>query len=152
MLKHNQKIIKIILADDDPDDRSFFEEAIKQLDFDSKVVTVENGKELLDYLESEETDIPHIVFLDLNMPILNGLETLKRLKQQQKYNNIAVAIYSTSSANKDIENTLANGANCYIVKPNDFQNLKSTLKYVLSLQWQYHTSNGLDLSNFVISV
>lgn len=150
MLKHNQKIIKVLLADDDPDDRSFFEEAIKQLDFDSKVTTVENGKELLDYLET--SDLPHIIFLDLNMPILNGLETLKKLKQNQSYNNIAVAIYSTSSANKDIENTLANGANCYIVKPNDFQHLKSTLKYVLSLQWQYHTSNGLDMSNFLISV
>jgi len=150
MLKHNQKIIKVLLADDDPDDRNFFEEAIKQLDFDSKVATVENGKELLEYLET--SDLPHIIFLDLNMPILNGLETLKKLKQNQKYNSIAVAIYSTSSANKDIENTLANGANCYIVKPNDFQNLKSTLKYVLSLQWQYHTSNGLDMSNFLISV
>jgi len=150
MLKHNQKVIKVLLADDDPDDRNFFEEAIKQLDFESKVTTVENGKELLDYLEN--SDIPHIIFLDLNMPILNGLETLKKLKQNQNYNNIAVAIYSTSSANKDIENTLANGANCYIVKPNDFQNLKSTLKYVLSLQWQYHTSNGLDMSNFLISV
>lgn len=150
MLKNNQKIIKVLLADDDPDDRSFFEEAIKQLDFDSKVATVENGKELLEYLET--SDLPHIIFLDLNMPILNGLETLKKLKQNQNYNNIAVAIYSTSSANKDIEDTLANGANCYIVKPNDFQNLKSTLKYVLSLQWQYHTSNGLDMSNFLISV
>lgn len=150
MLKHNQKIIKVLLADDDPDDRSFFEDAIKQLDFDSKVATVENGKELLEYLEV--SDMPHIIFLDLNMPILNGLETLKKLKQNQKYNNIAIAIYSTSSANKDIENTLANGANCYIVKPNDFQQLKSTLKYVLSLQWQYHTSNGLDMSNFLISV
>ena len=150
MLKHNQKIIKVLLADDDPDDRSFFEDAIKQLDFDSKVATVENGKELLEYLEA--SDMPHIIFLDLNMPILNGLETLKKLKQNQKYNNIAIAIYSTSSANKDIENTLANGANCYIVKPNDFQQLKSTLKYVLSLQWQYHTSNGLDMSNFLISV
>lgn len=150
MLKHNQKIIKVLLADDDPDDRNFFEEAIKQLDFDSKVTTVENGRELLEYLET--SDLPHIIFLDLNMPILNGLETLKKLKQIQKYNNIAVAIYSTSSANKDIEDTLANGANCYIVKPNDFQELKNTLKYVLSLQWQYHTSNGLDMSNFLISV
>ena len=149
MLKNNPKTINILLAEDDVDDRDFFEQAIKEMDFNCKLNFVTNGRELIDYLD--ESEVPHIVFLDLNMPIVSGMEALKILRHNQKYSRLVIAIYSTSSNERDIEFTLAQGANCYIIKPNKFSKLKKILKHVLSMQWQFH-SNNLSIDNFVIVV
>ena len=146
-MQHDHMLIT--LADDDEDDRLFFTDAFEELKINTVVNTVNNGKELLDFLNHPETTLPNIIFLDLNMPILNGIDCLKEIKQNDKFRDIAIAIYSTSSSDQDIENTFVLGANIYIKKPSNFNDLKKILSDVVIINWQYHT-NGLNKDNFLL--
>ena len=146
-----QDSIRITLAEDDEDDRLFFTDAFEELKINTIVNTLNNGRELLNYLEHPETILPNIIFLDLNMPILNGMECLKEIKQNNKFNDIAIAIYSTSASDQDVENTFVLGANIYIKKPSNFNELKKILSDVVIINWQYHTS-GLNRENFLLSI
>ncbi|CAM3601806.1 response regulator [Flavobacterium gelidilacus] len=141
--------ILITLADDDEDDRLFFTDAFDELKINTVVNTVKNGRELINFLDHPETVLPNIIFLDLNMPILNGIECLKEIKLNDRYKDIAVAIYSTSSSEADVENTFVLGANIYIKKPSNFNDLKKILSDVVTINWQYHTS-GLNKDNFLL--
>lgn len=144
-----EEFIRIILADDDEDDRLFFTDAFDEIKINTLVTTFKHGQALLDFLNHPESVLPNIIFLDLNMPILNGIECLKQIKKNDKFKDIAIAIYSTSSSEKDVENTFVLGANIYIKKPSDFNALKKTLSEVVTINWQYHT-NGLNKDNFLL--
>ncbi len=141
--------IHIILADDDEDDRFFFTHAFSELKINTKVHTYNDGVELMNYLNSDDAVLPQVLFLDLNMPKKNGIECLHEIKSNKKFDDIAIAIYSTSSSEEHIEETFVSGANIYIKKPNDFDTLKKVLSDVVAINWQYHTS-GLNKDNFLL--
>lgn len=143
--------ILITLADDDEDDRMFFTDAFDELKINTVVNTVNDGVQLMSFLNDPESILPNIIFLDLNMPIKSGIDCLKEIKQNENFRDIAVAIYSTSSSDEDVENTFVLGANIYIKKPNDFGTLKKVLSEVVTLNWQYHTS-GLNKENFLLRI
>ncbi len=149
MLKN--EIIRVLLADDDEDDRIDFIEAFETLKIKTTVQTVKNGVELMNYLHELSAGIPHLLFLDLNMPKKSGLECLIEIKQMEKLKNLTVVIYSTSSSEKDIEDTFLNGANVYLKKPAHLTVLKKALAHVLTINWQYHTS-GLNRNNFLLHI
>ncbi|WP_136667002.1 response regulator [Flavobacterium sp. H122] len=144
-----KEYIHIILADDDEDDRLFFTDAFNELKMQTKVQTFNDGVELMDYLNGDEAILPQVLFLDLNMPKKNGIECLHEIKANEKFKDIAIAIYSTSSSEEHIEETFVNGANIYIKKPSDFNTLKKVLSDVVTINWQYHTS-GLNKDNFLL--
>ncbi|MEC4005724.1 response regulator [Flavobacterium sp. SUN052] len=141
--------INIILADDDEDDRLFFTDAFEEIKINTKVATYNDGVELMDYLNNDNCILPDVLFLDLNMPRKSGKECLEEIRNNDKFQNVAIAIYSTSSSEEDIENTFVQGANIYIKKPNDFNLLKKILSDVVTINWQYHTS-GLNKDNFLL--
>lgn len=141
--------IHIILADDDEDDRMLFTDAFGELRINTKVNTFNDGVELMDYLNAPDSILPNVLFLDLNMPKKNGIECLYEIKQDARFNDIAIAIFSTSSSEEHIEETFVQGANIYIKKPSDFTTLKKVLSDVVTLNWQYHTS-GLNRDNFLL--
>lgn len=143
--------INIACADDDQDDRILFKEAIEEVKIKTSLTLFRNGKELMDYLTSPDAVLPEIVFLDLNMPIKNGMQCLIEIRGHSKLKDLLVAIYSTSSSEKDIEETFVNGANIYINKPNTFGALKKTIEKILQLNWQYHTSS-LNRDNFLLRI
>jgi CheY-like chemotaxis protein len=105
----------IILADDDIDDIESFQSAVAECQENIKVATAEHGVKLIDLLENEP--LPDIVVLDLNMPLMNGFECLKAIRQNKRYDNLPILILSTSTSQKDIDYCLANGASYYVVKP-----------------------------------
>ena len=144
-----EEYINICLADDDQDDRLFFTDAFDELKIKTKVSTFNDGVELMNYLNDADSVLPNVLFLDLNMPKKNGVECLLEIKKNEKFNDIAVAIYSTSSSEEHIEETFINGANIYIKKPSDFETLKKILSEVVTINWQYHTS-GLNKDNFLM--
>jgi len=134
----NGKSIKILLADDDEADRLLFREAFDELNVGTSVETVNDGDELMHLMQSTEADsLPHILFLDINMPRKNGLECLKEIRADKKYKEVSVAIYSTSSSENDMQETFLNGANVYIHKPNDFQKLKKVLEKAINYANMY---------------
>lgn len=143
------QILNVALADDDEDDRLFFQEAIEDIAIKTKLSLLNDGKELMDYLNLPNTILPNLVFLDLNMPIKNGMQCLKEIRSNPALNKICIAIYSTSSSEKDIEETFVNGANIYLNKPNSFSKLREAIEKVLQINWQYHTSN-LNRDNFLL--
>lgn len=143
--------IHILLADDDADDREFFSEAITGIDIRHKLTLFEDGQELMDYLKNISLDVPHILFLDLNMPCKNGFDCLREIRENPNLKNLSIAIYSTSCSDRDIEQAFIGGANIYIKKPNDFQHLKKIIGEVVKINWQYHSS-GLNMDTFLFSI
>lgn len=144
--------IKILVTDDDEDDREFFASAVEELDLGNPIEFCKNGIELLDRLSNPKFDIPDIIFLDLNMPILSGFETLQQIREDDKFKDIPViAIYSTSATEDGIKNTFGLGANAYIVKPISFADLKKLLKKVIEIDWKTKL-HDVKLESFVITV
>ncbi|WP_309612590.1 response regulator [Flavobacterium sp.] len=141
--------IHIILADDDEDDRLLFTDAFEEMKINTKVNTFNDGVELMDYLNNPNAILPNVLFLDLNMPKKNGIECLNEIKKNARFNDIAIAIFSTSSSEEHIEETFVQGANIYIKKPSDFATLKKVLSDVVTINWQYYTS-GLNRDNFLL--
>jgi CheY-like chemotaxis protein len=143
--------LTILLADDDEDDRIFFKEAFQEIKVKTVVKTVNDGLQLMNFLNDPENHLPNIVFLDLNMPIKSGMECLIEIRKNTRLRNLAIAIYSTSSSDENIEEAFVNGANIYIKKPNDFSMLKVILEQVINMNWQYHTS-GLKKETFLLNI
>ncbi len=127
----------ILLADDDPDDCMFFKDALDELAVVAAFTTVNNGVELINFLESKTIDqFPDVLFLDLNMPRKSGLECLSELKQNKTLKQIPVIIFSTSSNPEVMDLLYDKGAQYYIRKPADFANLKSVIYKALCLSNQ----------------
>jgi len=145
------ELIHVLLADDDEDDRLFFKEAFESIRIKTIVKTVNDGVELMNYLALNKNKLPHILFLDLNMPLKSGMECLLEIKRTDYLKDLVIAIYSTSASEQDIEDAFVNGANVYIKKPHDFTTLKKLLDEVITINWHYHTS-GLNRDGFLLSL
>ena len=138
--------IRILLADDDEDDRLFFTEACDEIQMSTSLTTCADGQELMNYLHACE-QLPDILFLDLNMPLKSGMECLTEIRQSPKLKNIRISIYSTSNTEKDINSAFVKGADRYIVKPSSYSELQIVLKKALEINWEKHTR---DRSTFVL--
>jgi CheY-like chemotaxis protein len=121
--------MNILLVDDDSDDQSIFCDAIRSISTKVQCVTAQNGKEALTWLEKAKT-LPDIIFLDINMPVMDGRETLKALKASDRFKEIPVTMYSTSANPKEIEKFKSMGAE-YLTKPNEFNALILNITEVL---------------------
>jgi CheY-like chemotaxis protein len=96
------KALHVLLADDDEDDRLFFKEAIDDIKMRTIVTIVNDGIELMEYLNNPEISLPDVIFLDLNMPRKNGMQCLEEIRNDKILKNLTIAIYSTSSAERNI--------------------------------------------------
>ncbi len=147
----NQSPLNILLADDDEDDKLIFRDAINEVKVKTSLTMVSDGVELMEYLQNLDGELPAIVFLDLNMPRKGGIECLREIRNDANLKDLSIAIYSTSASEQDIEDTFIKGANVYIKKPNEFNTLVKVLEEVITINWQYHTSD-LNKENFVLSI
>jgi CheY-like chemotaxis protein len=121
-----------LLVEDDSDDTELFTEAIGAVDASVLCYSAADGREALAKLNAKSIGAPDLIFLDINMPGMNGWQLLNRLKSDQSYKDIPVIMYSTSSQIKDIKNASASGALCFFTKPNSFLKLKKILEVVVS--------------------
>ncbi|HVD99907.1 MAG TPA: response regulator [Cytophagaceae bacterium] len=124
--------INILLADDDVDDRFFFNKALKTLPFYIQLMTIEDGERLLSYLKKNPTKLPDILFLDHNMPRKNGSECLSEIKANPDLKNLPVIMYSTYLHDDVADVLYENGAHFYIRKTN-LPDLKKILYHVITL-------------------
>ena len=136
----------ILLADDDLDDSYLFGEALSEISSSIKFSHVPDGEQLIHFLKGQ--DHPDLIFLDLNMPGKNGEECLLEIRNDERLQKIPVVIYSTSSGNRDIEACFKGGANCYLVKPNNYSAIVSGLKTVL--QQPILTREHASVEDFII--
>lgn len=124
----------ILLADDDAEDIELLEEVITALEPTTTVHAVLNGKQALEYLsELEDKDLPHLILLDYNMPVMNGAEVLKLLCTEERYQGIPKIIWSTSNTQYHIKECKENGALDYLVKPGNMSELTALAKQLLAI-------------------
>ena len=115
---------RFLVIDDDTDDRELFTEALASVDPVIVCDQATDGAEALKWLTTKEIDRPDIIFLDINMPVMDGWQFLKRLKKEDAYKHIPVIVYTTSSNLKDKRIADDLGALCFITKPDAFGRLK----------------------------
>jgi CheY-like chemotaxis protein len=124
-------ISNIILADDDEDDCLLFQDVILDLNIVANITIARHGEELLHILQNYN-GVPEVIFLDMNMPLRDGLECLKEIRKSQSLKIVPVIILSTSSHSQTVEDVFKEGANLYIRKPDSFDKLRSILENVLT--------------------
>jgi CheY-like chemotaxis protein len=118
--------LNLLLADDDTDDCLFFKEALEELQINAKLTIVNDGEQLMQLL-SKGNLLPHVLYLDLNMPRKNGFECLTEIKQNAKLQQLPVIIFSTSFDLEVVNLTHDRGAHLYICKPAEFGHLKKVI-------------------------
>ncbi len=126
MLK--EKPLRIFLAEDDEDDREFFRLALKKVNSLAQLTVVANGREASSFFK-ETSVLPHYVFLDINMPLVNGIECLREIRQVHPPELLPVIMLSTTKAPHMIANSMESGANFYLQKPNRLAELANQLEY-----------------------
>ena len=128
--------LQILLADDDEDDCLFFKEALNELPLAVHLTTVYDGEELMQLLNRQNEPLPHVLFLDLNMPRKSGYECLADIKRDPKLKQLPVIILSTSFE-KEMANMLYQiGAHDCIRKPASITQLKQVIQQALTLLTQ----------------
>ena len=121
---------RFFLIDDDQDDHEILIAALHEIDSSIVCHTALNGEDGLHKLDSQ-TFRPDLIFLDLNMPGMNGFDVLKEIKKSVRLKNIPVVIFSTSNNPKDIRETESLGAHTFITKPSQYSDLRDMLKKIL---------------------
>lgn len=101
----------ILLVDDDPDEHLLFQDALKELKDAPRLAYARDGQQLMQQLEADRAEFPAIIFLDLNMPRMNGFECLQEIRKSAKLNHIPVVIFSTTSQSQAIDKVYEQGAN-----------------------------------------
>jgi len=131
----NDQRIRILLAEDDPDDRLLTRRALQKSRIANTISMVEDGEELMEYLrhEGEYTDPedaprPGLILLDLNMPRMDGREALKKIKSDPELRRIPVIVLTTSEAEQDILQSYDLGVNAFVTKPVTFDELADAIQ------------------------
>lgn len=123
---------RFLLVDDDIDDRELFSEALAAVSPGIQCDLAADAEEALNKLDSKEIDMPDVIFLDINLPVMTGWQFLTSLKSRAAYRDIPVIMYSTSNNQRDKDIAKNLGALCFITKPNAFKTLRRTLDVVVT--------------------
>jgi CheY-like chemotaxis protein len=133
------KPIVIVMADDDADDRLLAQDALAECRLANDLHCVENGEELMEYLQRRgkyappaQAPRPGLILLDLNMPKKDGREALREIKSDPELRKIPVVVLTTSKADTDIGNIYELGANSFVAKPVTFDSLVNVMKVIKS--------------------
>jgi CheY-like chemotaxis protein len=141
--------LNILLADDDPDDCSFFDMALREILTETHLTTVHDGEQLMSYLSKNSEHLPDVLFLDLNMPRKNGFECLSEIKENDKLKDFPVVMFSTSfPQDMEYEENLINilmkiGAYHFIRKTGDFAQIKEVIHDTLIMVAEKKSLNQL---------
>lgn len=127
-----EKSKTIYLADDDADDRFLIKEAAKEIDPNVTFVEAENGSELMEKIESDEIPDPSLIVVDMNMPVMNGLEAVEAIRSNPDLDDIPAVMLSTSNDPELANKALKSGANEVLVKPNTFNGLLEVVKRIIN--------------------
>lgn len=123
-----------MIGEDDEEDVDLFKYVLADLSLDVNLQVAANGIELIKMLESAEV-YPELIFLDLNMPLKNGMLCLQQIKSNQLWKSIKVVILSTSSLEDQIKAAYDSGADFYLTKSSDYNDFKNSVRACLHKNW-----------------
>lgn len=126
----------LLIIDDDIEDQEIFIEAVKEVSETIRCSSSTSGEDALNQLAQDSNPPPDLIFLDLNMPKLNGKQVLREIKNIPGARLIPVIMYSTSFAPRDIDEIRQIGAAHHLLKPSRFNDLCSALNTILSKEWR----------------
>jgi CheY-like chemotaxis protein len=142
-METKKKVRKILLADDDADDRQYFRAAVKEIDESIEFIESKDGQETLELLQNmDASSLPDYIFLDLRMPRYSGQQCLLQIKEDERLKAIPVIIYTTSKEVEHAEQMQALGAVHFISKPNNPEEIYYVLSLVLEEEWDNDTFIG----------
>ncbi|WP_035362150.1 response regulator [Dyadobacter alkalitolerans] len=118
-----QPDIIVYFADDDVDDRFLIKEAINQVDEQITIIEAENGKDLLAMIQTQEGQNITLIILDMNMPLMNGVETALAIRQNPSFSQVPIVMVSTTSNTSLIEQAYQAGISRYFTKPSTFEGI-----------------------------
>ena len=131
----------ILLVEDDPDEERLARYALKNSGFEGEVVVAKDGEEALDYLlakgphcNRDANQVPRVVFLDINLPKLDGFDVLKAIRNDSRTSLVPVVLLTNSEEERDKREGFENGANSYVLKPHDLESFVSSVNE-LSSYW-----------------
>ena len=139
----------ILIAEDDADDRYLMKTALEETGVTEVVEYVENGVEVMSFLESinednGELNYPQFILLDLNMPKMDGREVLKKIKSNDSFRKIPVIVFSTTKNQLEVKRCYDLGANTYIVKPVTYDSLVDTIREICT--YWFNTATLIDVN------
>jgi CheY-like chemotaxis protein len=121
---------RILLVEDNDDHAELITRALEDHDVDWAAVRVKDGEAALDYLfgDGAAERRPDVIFLDLRLPRVDGLEVLRRIKNAPELKGTPVVVLTTSAADRDLASAYDSNVNAYVVKPVDYDNLNKMLQ------------------------
>jgi CheY-like chemotaxis protein len=122
-----------LLVEDDEDDRFFFLETLRSIDPAIQSMVAINGKEALTLLNNDFFSLPDYIFLDLNMPLMNGLKCLEEIRKIPALKQIPVIIYSTTSEKEVEEKSRSSGAFSFFIKPSSQAELADYIRKIIAV-------------------
>jgi len=127
----------IIIVEDDSDDQELFTEVFKELNYENEIVFFNDGQEALAYLTANTTE-PFIVFSDVNMPNLNGMELRKQIHENEniRVKTIPYLFFTTSAAQEAVVDAYSKSIQGFFVKPTTFKELKNVIKVIVEY-WRH---------------
>ena len=134
--------LHVLFVDDDSDESYLFNEALEHAGLNIQLSRAADGNDLLSFLHKEAA--PDLVFMDINMPYKDGVEALTEIRKDPNFNDIPVVIYSTSNNKSRISACYANGANLFVIKPEDFDEMVQMVKKVCLIDWKNYTKPSLE--------
>lgn len=134
-----KKPAHILYAEDDEEDRFIFLEAIRSVDASIRIINVSNGQEAVDYLVQSATghDLPLAIVSDLRMPCCDGIDLLRRVKEDSRWKHIPVVLFSTSSSRSDVALATSLQVEAFYTKPGTYQEFINMVKAILALCQQH---------------
>jgi CheY-like chemotaxis protein len=127
----SNKPLTILIVDDDRDDQYMIRKIVTALAPDAAIVQAYNGDECLRYLEAHAHDLPALITMDLNMPLVNGIEATSQIKTSPAAQHIPLVVLTTSDRSTDKDAALAAGANDYVVKPVIYEELQQAIRSII---------------------
>ena len=139
-----------LIIDDDPDDQEIFMMCVEKVKNNINCSTADSGVEAISMLTLDPGFIPDYIFLDVNMPYKDGVETLVEIRKLKKYDQLPIVMYSTTKVADTINACYNAGANLFVVKPEDFDGMVKVVNKICTIDWK--NFNKLPREEFVITV
>lgn len=141
----------LLVGQEDHQQRLLFQQALREIRVNTVPEFVHDGFTLLNLLDGHMDPLPHMVFLDMDLPAKGALEYLEEIRRRTRLRDLVVAISGPEGAEKIMQEAFVLGANIYWQRTNDCQGLTGMLSHAISMFWQYYTS-GLRRENFLLNI